>query len=289
MDALKSNKDNSKQLLDYVKEPHVRAIVALAMLRKNIELGSEYVDALIKELDAQKDYGIAADLAGRLKRDELKLQFLEKQMNLHEEKKEYGFAATIAKELGMTERAITDFDKAGWFLSAAEIAKEKGMEEVAKTLYLKQIYAYEGEGKIYLAVETAKDAGLVEEAIGVLVKANRPAEAVLLAMQNKMKEKAFDIYIEAKLYNDAEEFAHKHKMEGRLVRVYVDMATEQERKGENGRAGLLFEKAGLYDKAINNYQRCHDFVSAARAADKANRTEDAKAYARIAKILRKSI
>jgi len=69
--------------------------------------------------------------------------------------------------VGMTQRAIEDYEKAGWFEKAADIALEAGMKEKAEGLYQRAVENYEFSGRFRDAATVARKAGMMQRAEGL--------------------------------------------------------------------------------------------------------------------------
>src|SRR3989344_3124801 len=73
-------------------------------------------------------------------------------------------AADVALKAGMKERAVQDYEKAGRFNKAADVALKAGMTERAEGLYQRAVQNYEKAGRFNEAADVALKAGMTERA-----------------------------------------------------------------------------------------------------------------------------
>ena len=64
----------------------------------------------------------------------------------------------------LVERAVQDYEKAGWFNEAADVALKAGMTERAEGLYQRAVENHEKAGRFSIAADVALKAGMKERA-----------------------------------------------------------------------------------------------------------------------------
>lgn len=184
------------------------------------------------------------------------------------------------------ERAVMLYDKAGRSYSAARMAHNLGMNELAKQLY-------EKAGKPEEAAQMAEKADQNEIAIKLYEKANKPIEAAHVCMKIGLKEQAIDFFEKAKEFDVAGLVAEESKMPERARQLWLKESEKCEKEGDSAykdntwRAAYYAEKAGEKERVLNLYEKAGRFAEALNAAQRFEMKDKTELYKTVIQILPK--
>lgn len=143
-----------------------------------------------------------------------------------------------ATQIRQTDSLRLDPEQEARRKTAMELIARGRVREGARVLEELQLQRY--------AISALENAGLIEDACGMLLRMDRPARAAVLYLRNHMPEKAAPLFLTADLPEDA-------------ASAFADAGNRGE-PAMSLRAAELFEKIGALPKAMACYARAGDIA-----------------------------
>jgi hypothetical protein len=133
--------------------------------------------------------------------------------------KEYCQAASVALAAERKEEAISLYVSAEWYGAGATVAKESGMEELAKELFQKQVAKFEHEGSLGCAIDWAIRGGMPRKAINLLLKCKDFVKAANVAEEAGMVPTAMRLLLRGKRPHAVISVAQRAKLSRSPIRL----------------------------------------------------------------------